>query len=663
MIPALFLIINSFYITLQSHFIFGGDSAEYSTVAKTWGIAHPPGYPLYSFLINIVNRLIPFGTTPWKVALLSSIPTVITAYVIYRVLCLVKLHKYIAFAASILYLFLFPVWQYALIPEVFALHTMLISLITYLLLRFLQNNNKRLLLAVSLLCGLSISHHHIFILFIPGWIFLLKGKLKKIYDDKQLLMRMGVFLCLGASVYLYTIIVSLNNTPIDWENAKTLEGFFRLITRSAYGSFKAYSTSGANIVNQISDMVSGVTFILLDFKPLGIIFICLGMYARRKYGKQFSYFLFISLVFHFVFLFYTNFVLTNSISDGMFERFLIPLYVVLILFLGMGMDYFYKKYYLSIVTIIKNANLRIMAKASYFVFIGIFIFVIAQQNYKTISFIAQEATFEQFGKDILDTVPQGGILSTQGDTTTFTSSYRLYGLKERNDLLLFQLGLMGKANYIAMIKKRFPALVLQVTIKNTEQYKQFVVQNWERGYYSDAEMGIGTWRPYGLLWKYYPDNAAASSNSAALLADNERFWEQVYTIPILSPYEKNIFHLNSVGEYYLHAYQNYAKLLVFMNKYAEAEVVLKNIVDRYKKNDPQSTATYMNLLVHEKKCAQAGQVARQIGLDDIIKKYPGFVKSALAYLQACDPQNGAIPEYSRLLFEYEKNAKTDLNSF
>ena len=663
MLAAVFVIINSFFIFLQSNFIFGGDSAEYSTVAQTWGIAHPPGYPLYSFLINIANGLIPFGTTPWKVALLSSIPTVITAYVIYRILCLIKLHKYIAFAASILYLFLFPIWQYALIPEVFALHTMLISLITYLLLMFIKKNDKRLLIVASLLCGLSISHHHIFILFLPGWIALLWGKVRKIYADKQLLMRMGVFLCLGASVYLYTIIVSLNNTIIDWENAKTLEGFFRLITRSAYGPFKAYSTSGANIVNQLSDMVSGITFILLDFKPLGIIFIGLGMYASRKFTKQFSNFLFISLSFHFIFLFYTNFALTNSISEGMFERFLIPLYVILIIFLGMGMDYFYKKYYLSIVATIRNANLKNIAKVGYFLFLGIFIFSVAQQNYKTISLIAQETTFDQFGKDIVNTVPQGGILSTQGDTTTFTTSYRLYGLKERKDLLLFQLGLMGKANYVALIQKRFPTLVLPEPVKSSEQYKQFIEHNSKRGYYSDGEMSIGTWRPYGLLWKYYPDNAAASSDSAVLLADNKRFWEQTYTIPLLSPYEKNIFHLNSVGEYYLHAYQNYAKLLVFMNKYSEAEIVLKNIVDRYKRNDPQSTATYMNILVHEKKCLQATQVAKQIGLDDTIKKYPGFVKSALAYLQACDPQNRAVPKYIKQLLEYEKGAKTDLNSF
>jgi len=663
MVPLIYSVIAFFYTTLQSRYIFGGDSAEYATVARTWSIAHPPGYPLYSLLTNIVNSIIPFGTTPWKVALLSSIPTVITAYFIYKILCLVKLHKYSAFAASLLYLFLFPIWQYALIPEVFGLHTMFISLITYFLLRFISKNDNKFILLASFFCGLCVSHHHIFVLFIPGWLYLLKDRLKKILSNRLLLIKITFSVLLGVSFYFYAIIVSHNNAILDWENAKTLEGLFRLVTRSSYGSFKAYSTSAANIVNQLADMVSGLVFILLDFKPLGIIFILVGLFTSRKYAKQFSYFLAISLAVHFAFLFYTNFTITNSISSGMFERFLIPIYVILVFLFGAGIDYTYQKYILSIAHIIRNKSLKKVVKGSYLVFICIYIALVAVQNFKTIALIANTKAFDQFGKDLLNTVPPNGILSTQGDTSTFTSSYHNYGLKEREDIVLLHLGLMGRPNFIDMLKKKYPSLVVFGPIKNNDDFNKFITRNSERGYYSEREQSIGTWRPYGLLWKYYTDNLSAASDSAKLLADNKKFWEKTYIMPELSSDEINIFHLDSVGEYYLTAYQNYAKLLVFMNKYEEAEVVLRNIALRYKKGNPQSAAEYMNVLILEKKCIEATQIATTIGLERTIEKYPGFVKSALSYLQTCEPHNSAIPKYKKQLLELEKKAKTDLDSF
>ncbi|MCX6732748.1 MAG: DUF2723 domain-containing protein, partial [Candidatus Roizmanbacteria bacterium] len=381
MIASLYLLITAVYVSLQSHFVFGGDSAEYSTVARTWGIAHPPGYPLYSLLANILNRLVPFQTTSWRIGLLSSIPMVLTAYILYRIMLQLKIMKSIAFIASMLFLVLFPIWQYALVPEVFALHSFLITLITYLLLKYVKKPNNVYLLFASLMCGLCISNHHIFVLFVPGWLFLVKDKIKKILLNKKLCIQMIALACLGGSFYLYTIVASLNNTILDWENAKTIQGFFSLITRSTYGSFKAYSSSNPNVGNQLSDILSGLLFILLDFKPLGIIFIIIGLIMSRKYEKLFSTFLNVSLSLHFAFLFYTNFILTSTISSGMFERFLIPIYIIIIIFLSIGVDYVYKNYYSRVIVFIKNSFLKKVVKVGYFVFICLYVLIIAKQNF------------------------------------------------------------------------------------------------------------------------------------------------------------------------------------------------------------------------------------------------------------------------------------------
>jgi len=540
---------------------------------------------------------------------------------------------------------------------------MLVSLITLQLLLFLNDNKKSHMLIGAFLLGLCISHHQIFILFIPGWVYLIKSKLKKVYADRKLLIKMLILATCGASFYLYAVIASLHHTVLDWTDAKTFQGLIQLILRLNYGSFKAYASSGANILNQISDMISGVVFIFLDFKLLGIILIGFGIVVCKKYAKQFSNFLYISLILHFMFLFYTNFVLSNSFSDGMYERFLIPLYFILIFFHGVGMDYVYKNYFLFIVKKVRNRSLNKFAHSSFFIFFSFFIVLIAYQNFKTISLVAQTKTFDRLGEDLLATVPLGGIFTTQGDNQTFTSYYHLYGLRERKDLVFFQLGLMNKSNYIEMIKKRSPSLIISNPINNNDDFKSFINRNIKKGFYAEGEMSFGAWRPYGLLWKYYPNDNAASSDSNSLLAENKRLWEDVYKMPVLTSEEKNIFHANTVGEFYINAYQNYSELLVAMKQYGEAGKVLKNIAERYKKGDLQSEAMYMNILVLEKKCTDASRVAHKINLADTIKKYPGFVKSALSYLQICDPQNRMISIYKEQLSEYEKKSKTDLNSF
>lgn len=662
MLTIVYFALTLLFSSLQSRFIFGGDSAEYATVAKTWGIAHPPGYPLYSFLINLINSTIPFGSTPWRVAFLSSLPAILTSLVIFKLFLFLKINKTIAFICSLLYLFLFPIWQYALIPEVFSLHVLLVASITYLLLLYSKKPKPVLLYSTSFICGLCVSHHHIFVLFIPGWLLLLKEHIKRIYSDKKQIAYILSCLAMGASFYLYTVVVSLNHTILDWENAKTLSGFFSLITRSSYGTFKAYSSSVGNIVNQISAIVSGFIFILLDFKPLGIFFIVIGMVTSKNKVKQFSSFLFVTLILHFIFLFYANFILTTSTSSGMYERFLIPLYFLLIFYVGIGADYCYTYYQSFVHKKITNTLPRKIAHVCYFIFLSLFLFIIAFKNFKVISYIPTMSIFETFGKDIVDTVPNRGILITQGDTSTFSSSYHLYGLHKRQDIVFFQLGLMSRGNFIDLIKKRDPTLVISSPITNSEELSTFISQNAQRGIYAENKMSIGYWQPYGLLWKYYPDVLNASSESARLLSDNKKLWKK-YVIPSLSTDEKNIFHLNSVREYYLNAYIGFAKLLVALNDYQEGENVLKNIAMHYMKNDQQSKAMYMNILVQEKKCKEATKIAHEINLETTTEKYPSFATSAISYIQTCDPHNKILPRLQKKLMQYEKSEKTNLNLF
>ncbi len=663
MIELLFTAIASFFISLQSTSIFGGDSAEFSTVAKTWGISHPPGYPLYSLLVNILNRAVPFGTTPWKIALFSSVPTVFTAYFIYKILRLLNTNSLFAFFSSLFYLFLFPIWQYALIPEVFALHTFLISFITYLLLHYNKNKRGVLLVYASFLCGLCVSHHHIFVLLIPGWLLLLKDDLKKIVSDRRLVVKMCIGLLIGASFYLYAVIASLNHTVLDWENAKTLDGFFRLITRSSYGSFKAYSGASGSIVNQLLDVFSSFVFILIDFRPLGILIVLCGLIVARRYSKKFSLFLFASILIHLAFLFYTNFTLTSPFSSGMFERFLIPLYVLLAITFGMGVDFIYKHYFFVIDKNIKNSVLKKISSVGYFVFILSFIGIVAYANFASISYIPKLTTFDTLGKDILTTLPRNAIFSLQTDTPTFASMYYIYGLQKRQDVTFLQTGLMNKQDYVNMLKRRNPTLNIAASIRNMNDFTSFLLKNSDREYFSEQPGSFGYWVPYGLLWKYFPTQQAATEHQAELLSINEKLWGSVYNIPTLTSHEKNILHLLSVQNNYINGYVAYAKLLIVNEQYDKAKQVLKKIVHKYMIADATTRLALFNLLVITDDCTNAKKEARDMHLSQFITDNPAAAQSIVQYYKKCDSQNPELIDAQKKLTEYEKSGNTSLHSF
>src|SRR5262245_48960660 len=50
----------------------GGDSGELILAAQTLGVAHPPGYPLFTMLGKLFS-LLPFSTIAWRINLLSAV--------------------------------------------------------------------------------------------------------------------------------------------------------------------------------------------------------------------------------------------------------------------------------------------------------------------------------------------------------------------------------------------------------------------------------------------------------------------------------------------------------------------------------------------------------------------------------------------------------------
>src|SRR5436853_2714386 len=70
------------YFLTAARDIVVGDSPELITAAVTLGVAHAPGYPLFTVLGHLFS-LVPFGSIPFRINLLSAICGALTIGLVY----------------------------------------------------------------------------------------------------------------------------------------------------------------------------------------------------------------------------------------------------------------------------------------------------------------------------------------------------------------------------------------------------------------------------------------------------------------------------------------------------------------------------------------------------------------------------------------------------
>lgn len=59
------------------------DSGEFQLIVARWGLAHPPGYPLYTLIGGLWSHLFPWGDILWRINLLSALLAALTLTLIF----------------------------------------------------------------------------------------------------------------------------------------------------------------------------------------------------------------------------------------------------------------------------------------------------------------------------------------------------------------------------------------------------------------------------------------------------------------------------------------------------------------------------------------------------------------------------------------------------
>ncbi len=426
----IFIMTFTIYLPNISSSVFGGDSGDFLSAIVSKGVPHPSGYPLYT-LIGIFFNYLPVGhTSAWRIGLSSALFASLTTVFVYMISNEIVKKKWISMIVSLTFATLYPFWIYAEVVEVFSLHCLFISLITYITFKYLSKPNNKYIYGLAFICGLSLTNNMTILLLFPAVFFVIITTDIKIIKNIRLIIGCFLLFLLGLLPYLYIPIAASYNPAINWDRAVNLKNFLNLVLRRDYGWAAGKNTDPGVFINSMK----GIFVYWSEFLPILIPVLSLLGSIKLIIDKKFRilFFLLISmLLFGFIFIIYAKTPTNSIINLAALERFYIPPILFIILISSEGINLIVEK----LLLLIRNRSHH-----SFFIFVTLLIFSLLPffqyiRNRK-ITNLSNIYIGNNLSKDILRPLEPNSFLFVNNDEYGFNTVYIQLEEKFRTDITI-----------------------------------------------------------------------------------------------------------------------------------------------------------------------------------------------------------------------------------
>jgi 4-amino-4-deoxy-L-arabinose transferase-like glycosyltransferase len=344
-----------YLLTLQRS-VPAGDSGELIAAASVLGVAHPPGYPLFTLLGHVATWL-PFGSPALRVNLLSAVWDAIAVALVFVIVHRLTSRREIdlrhgwpalvaAATAALLLAFSTPFWSYAVVAEVFALNNLFAAVLLLVGLEWWRRPDRPWLLWVlAFTFGLALTNQQTIVLLVPalavlawsGW----RGNRRAARQGTAPRVRLkdaaiaAALFVAGLLPYLYVALAARSDPAINWGDPRTFDRFFDLITRANYGTLQLTAEGRTGSISeqlglQTSSLASALVYVGLALAIVGAVW---TFRRRRAAGVA------LLLAFLFagpVFVAYAKAYIADDLTKGVLERFYILPSIPLAILAGAG---------------------------------------------------------------------------------------------------------------------------------------------------------------------------------------------------------------------------------------------------------------------------------------------------------------------------------------
>jgi len=308
----------------------GVDSGDLITAAHTLGVAHPPGYPLFT-LLGKLFALLPIGETAYRVNLMSAVLAASTVSLLFFALLQLVPQRLdarstvvIAAASALLLAFSRVFWSQAIIAEVYSLNALIVAMTIFFATLYWRKGESRWLYALALALGLGLSNHFSCLLLMPGVLLLV---LRKRRLTGTVCLGMTVLFLAGLSTYLYLPLSSARHPPLDWGGPHTWSGFWWTVSAQIYREY-VFGLPLAHLPARLGSWLSlsAAQFTWLGF-ALGLVGIW-DLWAEEREWLVFSLLSFSAVVIYSV---------TYNTTDS--YVYLIPSFLLFAMWMARGASY------------------------------------------------------------------------------------------------------------------------------------------------------------------------------------------------------------------------------------------------------------------------------------------------------------------------------------
>ncbi len=425
-------VILYFYISGLTSDIYGGDVGDLVTAAVVGGVAHPPGYPLFTLLGFILSHILLNLEPVTNVGLVSAFAAIGSLFVFWNITKIFIQNKLIQVISIGALAFSYHFWLYSEIPEVFMLNIFMSLSLFYNILAFYKREKFKNLSLTFLFLGLGLSNHMTILMLVPLVVLLAINKRNAIFAFRKKLLLVPLLLVVGLLPYLYIPLAASRNPVVSWDDAKNLSNFINLVLRRDYGTFSAgifprpaFELRSFLLKNYFESITVSLTLPVILISLLGIFNI-----IRKERYLGLSLLGSIILMGP-VFILYAAFPITNNFVLATVERFYLMSEVMIATLFPWGLLLLYTFF-------VKVFSKKIYAIILLSVFILIPILQFAK-NYQRTN-LSQLSIGNEFGTNFLRNLPNGSLLVAEGDTKSFNTWYVRFVKKIRPDIELVEIG-------------------------------------------------------------------------------------------------------------------------------------------------------------------------------------------------------------------------------
>ncbi|MFA6391031.1 MAG: DUF2723 domain-containing protein [Patescibacteria group bacterium] len=643
-----FVFIGYIYLHNLTRDVYGGDIGDLVTSAYFLGVAHPPGYPLFSLVGYFFSHLnIPFPVVS-KVALISVVSSMIGLIIYFKFCLKVSRNIFISLLSTSILAFSYLYWLTAELPEGLALNNLFVIVILLLAIKFAENKNTKDLYWLFLFIGLSLTHQLFIITLFPA-IFLLIIKHAKYFFSKKRFLIAGLFLLAGLSVYLYIPLAASRNPVINWDNASNLRNFIKLVFRYDYGGI---TNTPKNVPLQIRFIFVEKYFrTLFDILSYQVIFVLiLGVFKASKINKRLS----LSLIIGFlltgaVSFFYAAGPIFSEYVWGVAERYYCQSIIVLMFFIPYGFVLI-KEFLESKFSSLIYSYLIL----TYFAIVPVLLF---KYNFPKTNLSKTKIGYN-LAASILNPLPKNAILFVYGDNTSFDVWYVHYVLNLRPDVEIINPPNVGNNIYLNREINNYysknPKAELRSIISDTFE----ILKKDHRIFLTNPTISTPNGSillPRGMVYEVIKKTDAPTEER--FISEQEEIWKniKIQSRSKLDMSEQN-FVASEVPLFYSRALVNTGDYLIKHYKnYEEAELYYKKAIDA----DNDNPAGFAGLSASQYNNHDCKGAIKNIS--NAINLYPvwnGYYLQRYYYAKNCGLEKKQLED---IKYDYKKRFQIDID--